>query len=129
MTGTCSCGTVGVKVAEPPAFVNDCNCSLCRKVGALWGYYDAAAIEVTGSTSGYFRTDKNPALTEVHHCRTCGTTTHFVSHHPEAPSMRGVNMNLFALTDLSGVERRYPDGAAWDGKSEYAFRRDPEPMP
>ena len=38
MTGTCLCGAVTVTVDDRPDYIHDCNCSLCRKAGAAWGY-------------------------------------------------------------------------------------------
>lgn len=35
----------------------------------------------------------------------------------------GVNMRLFRGEALVGVEVRFPDGAAWSGEGDYAYRR------
>lgn len=36
---SCHCGKVRIEIGTLPATVTDCNCSLCRRYGALWGYY------------------------------------------------------------------------------------------
>ena len=34
----CHCGAVRFELEAPPAWVLDCNCTLCRRYGALWAY-------------------------------------------------------------------------------------------
>ena len=36
---SCHCGAVQFAVETAPGDVNDCNCSICRRYGALWAYY------------------------------------------------------------------------------------------
>jgi hypothetical protein len=38
--------------------------------------------------------------------------------------MVGVNMRLFDLRDLQGVEVRFPDGDAWSGNGPFGYRRE-----
>ena len=38
----CHCGAVRFEIAEPPEWVLDCNCTLCRRYGAMWSYYHGA---------------------------------------------------------------------------------------
>ncbi len=41
---SCHCGTVRFAVETAPGEVNDCNCSICRRYGALWAYYKRAQV-------------------------------------------------------------------------------------
>jgi hypothetical protein len=34
----CHCGAVRFAVAAPPKWVLDCNCTICRRYGAMWCY-------------------------------------------------------------------------------------------
>jgi len=43
--GGCQCGAVTIRLARRPDYVNDCNCSSCRPLGVLWGYFSLAGIE------------------------------------------------------------------------------------
>ena len=38
IAGSCHCGAVKIAVAEAPATVTSCNCSICRRLGTLWAY-------------------------------------------------------------------------------------------
>ena len=39
----CHCEAVKFEIAEPPEWVLDCNCTLCRRYGALWTYFQEPA--------------------------------------------------------------------------------------
>lgn len=127
LTLTCLCGAVRIE-AERPAFVHECNCQLCSKSGARWGYYHPDAVTVAGATSGYSRSDKEDPAAEVHFCATCGSTTHFVLT-PSAiakfgNSQMGVNMALVDESELKGIELRFPDGRNWQGGSDFGYVRE-----
>ena len=124
----CHCRAVRVAIEALPAFINDCNCSLCRKSGAAWGYFTARQVRVEGETSVFMRSDKDQPAVQIHVCPRCHTTTHwtltedFQVKAPD-PGATGVNMRLFASNALLGVEIRFPDGAAWSGEGDYGYRR------
>ncbi|MHA6732399.1 GFA family protein [Devosia sp. A369] len=42
---TCHCGAIEITLSRQPDEVVDCNCSLCRRYGVLWAYYEASEIE------------------------------------------------------------------------------------
>lgn len=128
MTGTCICGGVAVSIEKKPTFVNDCNCSLCRKAGAAWGYFPSAEVETTGETVSFVRQDKTGAFAQIHSCKVCAATTHFVLTEPykaSNPSVDqvGVNMRIFEPSRLDGVEVRFPDGSNWIGEGAFGYRR------
>ena len=128
MTGKCLCGAVSVTIEARPEFINDCNCSLCRKAGGAWGYFPEASIKTTGNTITFTRSDKAAPGVEVHSCGTCGTTTHwmltekFKEQNPSA-DRAGVNMRLFDPDELQGVEVRFPNGKDWTGEGPFEYRR------
>ena len=45
LTGTCHCGAVRIRVRQAPRTVTSCNCSICRRYGALWAYYQASSVQ------------------------------------------------------------------------------------
>ncbi|HWF00248.1 MAG TPA: GFA family protein [Caulobacteraceae bacterium] len=72
LTGSCHCGKARWTLQGDPGRATACNCTLCRRSGALWAYdYENERIAVEGPTSAYTRADeKDPAL-EVLFCSTC----------------------------------------------------------
>ena len=124
---TCLCGKVRVRTAKRPDYIHDCNCTLCSKSGARWGYFDPSDVTVQGDSTGYSRADKDDPAAEIHFCATCGATTHFILT-PSAVarfgnSMMGVNMWLADATALAGLELRFPDGKAWPGEGDFTYVR------
>jgi hypothetical protein len=115
VNGECLCGAVRYRVARKPDYVNDCNCSLCRKSGALWAYYPSAEIEISGETTGFVRQDMREPALSVHHCPACGATTHWMPLGDGPHARMGVNARLFEDGAMDGVEIRYPDGRSWEG--------------
>lgn len=127
MTFACFCGAVSLATTRWPEFVHACNCDLCRKAGARWGYFEPAEVTVTGPTATYRRHDKPEPGVDVHFCPTCGSTTHFrltesaVERHGDV--MMGVNAGLADEADLAGIELRYPDGKNWSGEGAFGYVR------
>ena len=128
MTVTCFCGSVSMSTARRPEFIHACNCDMCRKAGARWGYFDPTEVEINGPTACHSRRDKAEAGAEVHFCPACGSTTHFrmtaaaVARHGDV--MAGVNMGLADAAELAGIELRYPDGKAWSGEGAFGYYRE-----
>ncbi len=128
MTVECFCGGVRVTTAEKPGFIHACNCDLCRKAGARWGYFEPAQVAVTGQSTSYRRHDKDQPGVDVHFCPQCGSTTHFrltdaaIAIHGD--TMMGVNFALAEESELAGVELRYPDGKSWSGEGEFGYVRE-----
>lgn len=42
--GSCHCGNVRFSVSETPKWLTSCNCSICRRVAALWGHFDPRSV-------------------------------------------------------------------------------------
>jgi len=125
---SCLCGQVRLEIEKRPDFINECNCTLCSKAGARWGYYHPSQVSVEGVVSSYSREDKKDPAAEIQFCAKCGSTTHFKLT-PSAVakfgnSMMGVNMHLADEGDLAGIELRYPDGRGWEGEGDFVYVRE-----
>jgi len=72
LIGACHCGQAGWALEGDPGSITACNCTLCRRYGALWAYdYEDERIRLSGVSSSYRRAGKaNPAL-EVLFCPAC----------------------------------------------------------
>ena len=123
----CLCGSVAVELDRRPAYLFRCNCDLCRKSGATWGYFAPSEVRVSGATTSYRRADKPSPNCSLNFCPTCGATTHFETT-PEAVArigraMVGVNLALADEGELAGIELQFPDGRNWSGEGPFAFIR------
>src|SRR5262245_58550683 len=92
---SCHCGAVRFAVETEPDKVNDCNCSICRRYGTLWAYYNRSQVRLAaenGPTDVYMWGGRNLAF---HRCRSCGCVTHWLLVDPAHKRM-GVNARLMA---------------------------------
>ena len=125
---SCLCGQLRVTIAKRPDFIHECNCTLCSKTGARWGYFDPSEVSVDGAAKGYCRDDKDDPAARIHFCETCGATTHFRLTESAVArfgdSVMGVNMRLADERDLVGIELRFPDGLAWPGEGAFGYVRE-----
>ena len=109
--GSCHCKVVHFKITQSPKWLVDCNCSICCRIGALWGHIDIESVTITStkdSTISYVQGDKTLA---VHTCRSCGCTTHWESLQPDKSSRMAVNFRMCSSTDISKFQIRKFDGA------------------
>ena len=110
----CACGAVTIAVPGRPDYVNDCNCSLCTKVGAIWAYYPPDEVQVDESgLDSFVRADMREPYIRNFRCKTCGCATHWRLIRPIDTPKSGVNANLFEPGVLEGVEVRQVDGRSW----------------
>lgn len=112
IAGSCHCGAVRLTLPEPPEDLGSCNCSMCRRLGGLWGYYAPEQVGVAdpdGHLVGYVQGD---ATLTTWHCGRCGCTTHWSPRDPDYRRM-GVNLRLFDPAVWEPLPRRFIDGASW----------------
>jgi hypothetical protein len=112
LTASCHCGGVRIEVPRKPPRLTDCNCSICRRYGALWAYYRADTVRVHVADRvklrGYAWGDK--ALNFVR-CGRCGCVTHWERVEPFPGCRMGVNARNFEPGIVGGVRVRRLDGA------------------
>jgi hypothetical protein len=107
---SCHCGAVRLTLQNPPDNVTECNCTICRRYGALWAYYvpDEVTIRVNaGSTEAYVWGDRS---IEFHRCDQCGCITHWSPVDRKAQRM-AVNARLLDPVILRSLRIRKLDGA------------------
>lgn len=105
---SCHCGAVELE-APAPTEVTNCNCSICRRYGVLWAYYDPSDVRqlASGPTEAYMWDDRSIGF---HRCTACGCVCYWSAVDPERRRM-GVNARLMDLSMLEGVRVRHLDGA------------------
>lgn len=125
---SCLCGRIRLETKELPDYINECNCTLCRKTGARWGYFHPSEVNIEGTADRYRREDKDKPVAEIHFCANCSATTHWTLISSTASefsnTMMGVNMQLANERELNGIELRYPNGQAWSGEGDYGYVRE-----
>ena len=102
LEGTCLCGRIRWRFGAMPDGATACNCTACRRYGALWIYgHEGEDVHVAGDTAAYQR-QVDSSLT-FHFCPTCGCVTHWRGLRPEADGRRRMAVNLRQASDPDAV--------------------------
>jgi len=120
LKGTCHCGAVTVTLPRAPETLTNCNCSICRRYGALWAYYSESEVGIAaprgrGAPQAYAWGEHR---LDFMRCGHCGCVTHWrlgAEARAELPAGKaarvGVNARLFDPLMLGSVKIRRLDGA------------------
>jgi hypothetical protein len=102
ITGACHCGDVRWEMDGDTGPVTACNCTICRRYGALWGYdYDGERIRVEGATISYARGE----AIDFHFCPRCGCIAFWRGRRLEQDGRRRIAVNVrLAEPDLVGQQ-------------------------
>ena len=72
LEGTCHCGKCSWELRGDPGSITACNCTLCRRYGALWAYgHEGETVTVSGPTGSYRRAEIERPYLETLFCPTC----------------------------------------------------------
>lgn len=107
---SCHCGAILITLSHQPAEVVECNCSLCRRYGVLWAYYEAseiAGLPFGDATETY---SWNGRHVDFHRCRSCGCITHWAPR-SSGRTRYGINARLLMPELLAKSRVRHKDGA------------------
>jgi hypothetical protein len=90
--GKCHCGALSWTFAPPLESATACNCTVCRRYGALWAYdYLGEGITVSGPTRAYHRESR---YLDFHFCPTCGCVGYWLIAKPDAEGRWRIAVNL-----------------------------------
>ncbi|GIK97178.1 MAG: hypothetical protein BroJett029_13870 [Alphaproteobacteria bacterium] len=109
---SCHCGALRLEITERPLQLTSCNCSICRRLGALWAYFHPDQVVFragAGTTVPYVHGKRT---LEFHHCPTCGCVTHWESVAKTGADRMGVNARLMDPADIADIPVRRFDGAS-----------------
>lgn len=111
LKSSCHCGAVAIEVPELPENLIQCTCSICRRYGALWGFYTRTSAKINcdpDSVTAYIWHDK---VIEFYHCNTCGCLTHYEGIEKTSSERIAINFRMFKPSEYAGLIVRTFDGA------------------
>jgi hypothetical protein len=111
LTAVCHCGAVRIHVRRAPRTLIRCNCSICRRYGALWAYYRPSSVRIEAPAKGLMRYAWNRKIRDYHRCRQCGCVTHYTYRKKSAWNTVGVNASNFDPDVVATSRVRHLDGA------------------
>ena len=99
LDGSCHCAAVRWRFEGMPESATACNCTACRRYGALWAYgYEGEGIHVAGPAKAYIR----GTSLGFHFCPECGCVAYWRSLEPNADGRRRIAVNL-RLTEPESI--------------------------
>ncbi|MBB1248613.1 GFA family protein [Rhizobium sp. G21] len=118
LIGSCHCGKAGFRLRGDPGSITACNCTLCRRYGALWAYdYEGERIAVTGETASYTRVDRTEPSLEILFCPSCACVVSWRGLRLQADGRRriAVNVRLAPPEEVADLAIDHFDGLdSWD---------------
>ena len=111
ITGSCHCGAVTFAAPGNPQWLTECNCSICRRIGALWAHFERREVEIVAPPDGTIEYVQGDETLAVHTCITCGCTPYWLSLDPVPDSRMAVNFRLCDPAEIEHIPVRRFDGA------------------
>jgi hypothetical protein len=111
-TGSCHCGAVAYEVELDIGPVISCNCSICRRTGALLAFVSEAAFTLQKGQDALHDYQFNNHV--IHHlfCRTCGIRSFGRGVAPDGSKMVAINVRCLDGVDLDALKIQRFDGAS-----------------
>lgn len=112
LQGGCHCGAVQLEVSRKPSRLTSCNCSICRRYGTLWAYYDRSQVRISaarGATAAYAWNHRRLRFVR---CAGCGCVTHWEPADWSKSTRMGINFRNFDPAVMASIRVRRLDGAA-----------------
>ena len=110
--GSCHCGRIAFTLEGEVGDVIDCNCSMCRRKGALLAAFprEALSLKTPEADMGTYKFNKH--LIDHHFCLTCGISPFSEGKGRDGKAMTMVNVRCLPDVDLSGLKVIAYDGAS-----------------
>lgn len=106
---SCHCGNIEIDVNEP-GDLNCCNCSICSRYQALWGYYEPKFVQIHVGPAGESVYIWNDREIEFVRCANCGCITHYRTVEGQPAPKIGVNFRMAPPENLGEIPVRYSNG-------------------
>lgn len=121
--GSCHCGRVTFELQGEVRNVIECNCSICRRKGALWHGTSGAGVRILTGESELTLYQFNTMTAKHYFCKHCGI--HPLTRPRLDPSIWVVNVRCLDDIDLTSLAVHPFDGEHWDeaAKAFYARQR------
>ena len=108
--GSCHCGKVRWRFEGEPDGATACNCTVCRRYGALWIYgFEGEGVELAGPTQVYTRGE---GVLGFHFCPECGCVAAWrgIKPRPDGRRRMGVNVRMAEPETVAAISIDHFDG-------------------
>ena len=110
LTGQCHCKALSWRFDGRPQSATACNCTVCRRYGALWIYgWETEGVTISGPSTVYVRGD----LIGFHFCLTCGCLAYYRALNRDEDGRCKIAANLRMVVNpdqIADLQIRHFDG-------------------
>ena len=107
----CHCGNVEITIENKPEMLTRCNCSMCSRYAALWGYYSPEIVDIKIGDKGLSNYSWGGKYLDFKNCTECGCVTHYITT-AKAPKQKvGINFRMAPIKSIADIQVRDFDGA------------------
>ena len=111
----CHCGNVHIKTTLFPDVVTSCNCSICRRYGALWAYYDESQMTVRDENNSLSTYKWGKEKITFHVCGNCSCVMYHSCLDRDGVPRVGINSRMADPELPQEIAMRFFDGAdTWE---------------
>jgi hypothetical protein len=112
VSGSCHCGNIAFEAEGDFAEAMECNCSFCRRQGALLAFVPRAGMELKTPRDNLKTYFFNKKVIAHHFCPQCGMAPFGEASMPDGTEMTAINLRCVPEIDLEGLKITRYDGAA-----------------
>src|ERR1700748_793536 len=109
LKASCHCKAVQLSFPPPRKPLNECLCSICRRYGALWAYFQLQEVQIDGEPTEFYIWGCKEI--QFHRCKKCGCMTHWKAVDKNY-NLMSVNCRMLEREDLGKFEIKKSDGPA-----------------
>lgn len=109
--GKCHCGNVDLIIPKLTFNGTSCNCSICSRYAAIWGYFKESDVSVKVGKLGMSSYAHGDKMINFNRCNQCGCVTHYTSTSSSESTRLAVNYRMFDANVLKEVNIKQFDGA------------------
>ena len=110
--GSCHCGRIAFDVEGDLSQVVDCNCSICRRKGALLWFVPRQQLRLLTPEADMSTYTFNKHVIQHHFCPICGMHPFGEGRDPAGNAMAAVNVRCLDDVDLDSLTVKHFDGRA-----------------
>jgi hypothetical protein len=111
--GSCHCGRIAFTLDAEVGEAIDCNCSMCRRRGALLAAFPRSALTLTTAESDLHTYQFNKHLIHHHFCAHCGVSPFSEGSNRNGDKTVMVNLRCLPEVDLAALKVTPFDGASY----------------
>jgi len=119
--GSCHCSRVTFEVRANLNHVIDCNCSLCRRRGALWHAAEETDLQILTGQADLVLYQFNTNTAKHYFCKYCGIHP-FIRPRLD-PRRWAVNVRCIEGVNLAGIPVHTFDGEHWEEAAKAFYER------